>query len=132
MRAPSWPHSARPFDHFAASAAANASGVWPARRASSASTHGAKSAGGESREGEQQVAEVAFRIDRDHGHAVDRRFFDQVDAKAGLAAAGHAGDHGMRDEVRRIVKKRRVAAGLGVRVDLTAEVEQAELFEIGH
>ncbi len=86
----------------------------------------------QARECEQQVAEVALRIDRDHGDAVDRRFFDQADAKTGLAAAGHAGDHGVRDEVRRIVKKRCLTAGPGFRVDLPAEVEQAKLFEVGH
>ena len=80
--------------------------VWPARRASSASTHGEKSAGDRRGKGEQEVAEIAFRIDRDDGDAVDRRFFDQVDAETGLAAAGHAGDHGVRDEIRRIVEKR--------------------------
>ena len=95
-------------------------------------THGAKSAGRQSREGQQQVAEVALRIDRDHRHAVDRGLFDQVDAEAGLAAAGHAGDHAVGDEVGRVVEKRRVAAGLGVGIELAAEVEEAELLEIGH
>ena len=38
-------------------------------------------------------------VDRDHGHGVDGALFDQVNAQSGLAAAGHADDHAVRDEI---------------------------------
>ena len=53
----------------------------------------------ERREGQQQVAEVALGIDGDRGHAVDGGLFEQGEAQAGLAAAGHAQDHGVRRQV---------------------------------
>ena len=60
MRAPSWPERARPSFHFAASAAANASGVRLARRAASASIHGRKSAGESAGNASRRVARSPF------------------------------------------------------------------------
>ena len=54
------------------------------------SIQGRKSCRHEIGKGQQQVAEVALGVDRDRGDAVDRRFLEQRDAQAGLAAAGHA------------------------------------------
>ena len=91
-----------------------------------------KVAGREPRERQQQISEIAFRIDRDDGNAVDRRLLDHVDAETGLAAAGHAGNHSMRDESGRIVKKGSVATRLGVGIDFTSEIEEPQLLEIFH
>src|SRR4029079_389496 len=73
--------------------------------------------------GEKEIAEIAFGIDGNDGHAVDCRLFDQVDSQAGLAAAGHARDDGMGDELGGVVKDE-VAARL-------TEVEESELFVVG-
>ncbi|NIT99340.1 MAG: hypothetical protein GWM91_29805, partial [Actinobacteria bacterium] len=40
----------------------------------------------ERRKRQQQVAEIALRIDGDHRDAVDRGFLDQADAETGLPA----------------------------------------------
>ena len=57
---------------------------------------------------QQQVAEIAFRIDRNHRHAVDRGFLDEAEAQAGLAAAGHADADRVRDQVAGVVEDRLV------------------------
>ena len=54
----------------------------PCRRASSWSTHGAEVGGRELGEGQQQVAEVALRIDDDRRDAVDRRLLEQATGTA--------------------------------------------------
>ncbi len=83
-------------------------------------------------EGQQQVGEVALGVD-DHGRdAVDRGLLEQVDAEAGLAAAGHADDHGVRDQVARVVEQGLVARRERRRVERPAQVEDAELFEVHH
>ena len=50
-------------------------------------------------EGEQRIAEIALGVDGDDRNAVDGRFFEQREAQAGLAGAGHAEHHAVRDEV---------------------------------
>ncbi|MDP2999605.1 MAG: hypothetical protein Q8N47_19100 [Bryobacterales bacterium] len=55
------------------------------------------------RESQQQIGQIALGIDHDGRNAVDRRFLQQADTKAGLAAAGHAHADGVRDQVARIV-----------------------------
>jgi hypothetical protein len=78
------------------------------------------------RKSQQQISEIALRVNGNHRDAIDRAFFDQVNAEAGFAAAGHADDHAMRDEIGGVVKKR------GRRIELSAQVKQAELLEVGH
>ena len=68
-------------------------------RASSALIQGRKSSAAQLGEGQQQVGQVALGVDDDGRHAVDGRLLEQVDAQAGLAAAGHADKHGMGDQV---------------------------------
>ena len=87
--------------------------------------------GAQTREGQQQVAEIALRIDGDHRHAVDGRFLDQPEAQAGLAAAGHADADRVRDEIARVVQHRLVEGLAGGDVVAPAEVEEAEFFEGG-
>jgi hypothetical protein len=87
------------------------------------------------RKSQQQVAQVALRIDGDGRHAVDGCLLQQRQAQAGLAAAGHADADRMRGEVARVVQQRlrMVHAALGV--ELTAQVEHAEGFvgrQVGH
>ena len=54
----------------------------PARRASSSSIQGRNSCGGQLRERQQQVAEIALGIDGDDRDAVDRRLLDQRRGRA--------------------------------------------------
>ena len=85
----------------------------------------------QSREGQEQVAEIALRIDGNDRHAVDGRFLDQIQAQAGLAAAGHADADRVGDEIARVVEHGLVAGRPGRDVVAPAEVEEAELFEGG-
>jgi hypothetical protein len=55
-----------------------------------------------------QVAEIALRIDRERGNAVDRGFFEQREAEARLAAAGHADADRVRRQILRVVEQRRI------------------------
>ena len=81
---------------------------------------------------QQQVAQVPLRIDRDDGHAVDRRFLNQSQAESGLAAAGHPDTQGVGHQIARIVKDRFFERFPRFEVVFTAEVEQAKLLEILH
>jgi hypothetical protein len=83
--------------------------------------------GAKVREREQQVADVALRVDRDRGHAVDRGLLEQRQAQARLAAAGHADADRVRGEVARVVEQ--VGAELlRTGIELATEVEGAEAF----
>ena len=73
---------------------------------------------------EQQVRKIAFRVDDDGGDAIDGGFFEQTDAEAGLAAAGHTDADGVGDQVLGIEKEEAIV--------FFAEIEYAELFEILH
>ena len=87
---------------------------------------------GEPGERQEQVAQVALRIDGDDRHAVDGRFLDQAQAESGLAAARHADAEGMGHQVARVVQDRLVERLSRLDVVFTAEVEQAELLEVLH
>ncbi len=87
---------------------------------------------GEVRERQEQVAEVALRIDHDRRNAIDRGLLEQVDADARLAAAGHADADGVRDEIRRVVQQVSRLGGLRRRVDRAPKVEEPELLVIVH
>ena len=76
---------------------------------------------------EGEVAEVAFGVDGDDGDAVQRGFFEQGDAEAGFAGAGHADDDGVGGEVGGVVED----GGAGLGQDLVAEVELADFFGDG-
>src|SRR4029077_9859782 len=82
---------------------------------------------------QQQVAKIALGIDRNHGDAVDGGLLDQIVAEARLAAAGHAGDERVRDQVRRVVEQGRVGRrGCCSGSYFTAEIEEAKLLEVLH
>ena len=132
MRAPSWPHAARPSRQ---------------RSRLLACERVRRDAGAprlvfvdprpevfrrEVRERQQQVREVPLRIDGDHGHAVDCGLLDQRKAQPGLAAARHADADGVRHEVTRVVEDGCFELFLGVEVVLATEVEDAELLEVLH
>ena len=87
---------------------------------------------GEVRERQEEVAEVALRIDHDRRNAIDRGLLQQVDADARLAAAGHADAHGMRDEIRRVVQQVSRLGGLRGRVDRAPKIEESELLVVWH
>jgi hypothetical protein len=77
------------------------------------------------RKAEQQIRDVTFGIDHDRGHAVDGRFFDQADAQAGLAAAGHADAERVCRQVPRVVEHE-LRPTLALRQVVTAaEIERA-------
>lgn len=84
---------------------------------------GAEVRGLEIREREEEIGEVAFGIDDDGGNAVDGGLFQQGEAEAGLAAAGHADADGVGDKVAGIVKERDVLSGFGGGVVGATEVE---------
>ena len=99
MRAPSWPHVGEPLPPLLrdgarvlvrAPAGALGLGLVDPRP---------EVLGRERGEGEQQVPEVALRVDGDGRDAVDGGLFEQADAEPGLAAPGHAETHRVRGEV---------------------------------
>ena len=51
----------------------------------------------ELRKRQHQVRQIPLGIDDQRRDTVDRRFFEQTDAKAGLAASGHADANGVSD-----------------------------------
>ena len=55
---------------------------------------------------QQQVGDVALGIDEDGRHAIQRGLFQQTDAEAGLAAAGHAHADGVGGQIAGIVVDR--------------------------
>ena len=65
-----------------------------------------------------------FGIDDDSGNAVDGGFFQQADAEAGLAAAGHADADGVGDQIFAVVEEQVVF--------VAPEIEGAQFFEILH
>ncbi len=70
--------------------------------------------GAQFRERQQQVGDVAFRVDHNRRDAVERGFLEQRQAQAGLAAAGHADADGVGGQVARVVEQvfvRRDVAG---------------------
>ncbi len=81
-------------------------------------------------EGEQQVREVAFRVDDQHREAVNRRLLNDPDAQAGLAAAGHPENHGVGDEIGRVVEQRHVGRFAGLAIDAASQIEEPELLVI--
>lgn len=54
---------------------------------------------------EEGVGDVAFRVDHEGGDVVEGGFFEQVDAEASLARAGHADDDGVGGEVGGVVEQ---------------------------
>ena len=78
-------------------------------------------------EGEQEVPEVALRVEDERRHTVQRGLLQQRDAEAGLAAAGHADADGVGGQVLRVVQ-----VGLGRdrrrrRVPAPTEIEGPQL-----
>ena len=88
--------------------------------------------GGELRKGEQQVAHVALGIDHQRGDAVDGRLFEQADAEAGLAAAGHADADRVGHQVLRVVEHLPVARLARLQVVRPAQIEGAQLLVALH
>ena len=125
MRSGAWSHSARPFFQVSAVVAAYCAALSPLRAASPASTHGSKSVGREIRKRQQQVAEIALRVDADGRDAVDRRFLEQREAQPGLAAAGHADAHRVCGQVLRVIEHQIVPECIRLRIELAPQVEDA-------
>ena len=78
----------------------------------------------ELRKGEEEVPDIALRVDRQRRNSIQRGFFEQGEAEAGLAAARHPENHGMRSQVARIVHEGRRR---GLRSQ-PAEVKRSESF----
>ena len=55
--------------------------------------------GREAREREEQIGQIALHVDHEHRHARAERLFDEHRHEARLAAAGHADDDAVGDEV---------------------------------
>ena len=84
------------------------------------------------RKRQQQVAEVALGIDADRRDAVDAGLFEQRQAQAGLAAAGHADADGVRGEIARVVEQQVLGRRARRRVVFPPEIEHAEFFVVLH
>ena len=80
------------------------SGDMPAAPASSSSIHGRNSPGSSSGKRSSRLPRSPFGSIAIDGNAVDRRFFEEREAQARLAAAGHADANGVRHEVPRVVE----------------------------
>ena len=84
-------------------------------------------------EGQQEVPQIAFRVDRDYRDPVNRGLFDQRHAQTGLTAAGHTDTDGVGREVLCVVEQWLGCAGfLMVEVVRPTQIEGTEFFEIGH
>ena len=128
MRSPSWPHSASPSRQRLAVCAASSSGVISFRPASALVDPGTKVAGPQFGKRQQQVAQVSLGVDGDGRNAVDGGFFQQRQAQARLAAAGHADADGVRGQVLGVVEDQ-VLSGLALgQVVFAAEVEKRRVF----
>ena len=92
---------------------------------------GTEGVGGEVWEGEEEVGDIAFGVDDDGGDAVEGGFFEEGEAEAGFAAAGHAEDDAVGDEVFGVVEEELVLGGFGGDVVGAAEVEGAGFFVVG-
>ncbi len=95
---------------------------FPSRRAASASIQGSNDGGVEIVEEQQQVREVALRVDGDDRDALAQQLLEEDDGEAGLARAGHADDEPVGQQVGGVELEPR--AGLAaVGVDLLSEIE---------
>ena len=81
-------------------------------------------------ERETEVGQIAFRVDQQRRYSGAERLFDENDAEAGLARAGHAHDHAVGREVG-CLQQHRLAVALVVAVDALAEEELAR-GHVGH
>ena len=86
----------------------------------------------ELRERQQEVAQIAFRVNRDDRDAIDRCLFDEREAQARLAAAGHADADGVGHEVARVVEHHLVERVPACHVVAAPEIEKTELFIVLH
>ena len=76
----------------------------------------------EALEEQEQVAEVALRVDGDDRYALLQGLFDERDGEARLARAGHADDQAVREQVGRI-EVQPGSEGTGAGVDFLAQVQ---------
>ena len=106
IRAPSCPHWARPSRQRVDIASACAATERPFRSASAGVDPRLEVARPKLGKGEHEIPEVPFGVDAQGGDAVDRRFFEQRQAEAGFAAAGHPDADRVGREVLRVVENR--------------------------
>jgi hypothetical protein len=83
---------------------------------------------------EKQIREIALGVNDDRGNAVDGCLFEEVDAQAGLARAGHADDHAVRGQIAGVVHDVFVRQHFVLaEVVLAPQVKAGGLFDIeGH
>ncbi len=93
---------------------------------------GLKVFGAQVGEVEQQIGDVALRIDDDRRDVVENGFFEQGDAQPGFAAAGHADDDGVGGQVARVVIDHVVGKALAVGVVATTEIKRGGRFDKRH
>ena len=93
---------------------------------------GLELSGRESRKGQHQVRNVALGVDHERRNAVERGLLQDRDAKARLAAAGHADADGVRRQVARVVHQGLAGERVSCGVVAAADIESAEFFEVRH
>ena len=127
------PNSASPSRHSSAglrgeARRATSSCAPPRSRRSRAENRPAAASGNVS----SRLPEVPLGIDRDRRDAVDRRLFQQRQAQARLAAAGHADANRVRRQVLGVVQQRLGLLRARGQIVFPAQIEHAQLFEILH
>ena len=132
MRSPSWPHLAKPSFHARGLRGGELVGGQAFARRVPFVHPGTEVLGPQLGEGEQQVGQIALRIDDQSGDPVDRRLFEETDAQTGLAAARHPHTDTVRHQVFGIVQEEVLAKLTPTQVVLLAQVEDTQLLEIFH
>jgi len=79
---------------------------------------------------QEEIAEIAFGIDRDGRDTVDCRLLEQGNAESRLAAAGHADTDCVRRQILRIVQHGAVGGPALRKVVFATKVKCSELFVI--
>ena len=72
----------------------------------------------------------AVRIDRDNGHPINGRLFDEGDTQPGLAAARHAHDHAMRHQVLGIIQEQFILNLSGFCIIQPPQIKDAQFLKI--
>ena len=125
-----WPHSASPCRHLSAVCWAYSLQRDPFEPGVFGIDPFLEVLGFEVLELQQQVDEVPLEVDDDARNAVDGRFFEQVDAQAGLAGAGHADDDAVRRQIAGLVHDGLVEGLFLGQVIFPAQIEAGGLFDV--
>ena len=77
---------------------------------------------------QEQIGNVALRINHDRRDTIHRRLFEQSKAKAGLARSGHAQHHTVGHQILRIIKHQTILDLLGLEIVFAPQIKLTKLF----